>query len=658
MNKGGLVEHDGPLHLRDRVAALGRLHAETLAGYWDPARLTFGLEGSDASKAHVTTACTCVSSFLEVPRPVLPEYLQAGLKGFSDWLLKTPWREDQAGRPNLYAIPVALTTALSLDAKAIANDQVKSAVFDLINTIDTCGGNGLSHREDYPPSGFLTYWAVRGLSLSLTAVDGIWRGDDVRRLDENLKAIVNWGQQELFRQLSFFGTRDMDRFDPLQLAYCLAITDFDGAVHGAPPDVVAIRGALDALFASQLDNGMWSKGRAIFSEPAGGSIYPFPIEVLTVLMRVGARPARPGEVTVSSEYFGPHVPGLLRVVDWIESHRLASGDTFGWRSNYLPPGGRPQAWSTAAVFAFLRNLDRLLAGVATRDLLSQFDVTTPKRFQPASVTKAGWSSLMDSQTRLGRQGSLSLKDLLYDEVVEPHRLGEPRVWSVVLFGPPGTAKTSLAKDIAAALGWPLVSLGTADFLRQGADMMAGQAQVLVRQLEQMVEAVVLIDEVEEFVRDRATTHDRESRVITTAMLSLLQRLRDRKEVLLVLTTNFVETFDRAIRRPGRIDLVALVLPPSHDAKWDAMEERLVAEGLGLASDLSRANTSVGEVVERFTFAEWQLFMRTMVARVRAAGVSELTRATFELVIKEFEPDLTIDHDEWRLWSDSKGILNV
>ena len=140
---------------------------------------------------------------------------------------------------------------------------------------------------------------------------------------------------------------------------------------------------------------------------------------------------------------------------------------------------------------------------------------------------------------------------------------EPRRrWSAVFFGPPGTAKTTFATEIAKALSWPLITIETSDLLELGVDRMAHQAGLVFRKFEQLHEVVVFIDEVEEFVRWRTDEEDRESRLITTAMLTLIQGLRGLKRSILILATNHVEKFDPAVTRPGRFDLLLLILPPS------------------------------------------------------------------------------------------------
>ena len=63
---------------------------------------------------------------------------------------------------------------------------------------------------------------------------------------------------------------------------------------------------------------------------------------------------------------------------------------------------------------------------------------------------------------------------------------------------------------------------------------------------------------EEFLRIRGPNTERDSRLITTAFLPLLQETVEKREIILIVATNLVATIDPAVTRRGRFDLI---LPP-------------------------------------------------------------------------------------------------
>jgi len=158
-------------------------------------------------------------------------------------------------------------------------------------------------------------------------------------------------------------------------------------------------------------------------------------------------------------------------------------------------------------------------------------------------------------------------EFVVDAVIRPIKEGgEARnnaSYSMVLYGPPGTAKTTLAKKIAYDLGWPFLEIAQRDFLREGSDRIDAQADKIFRYCGYLRDVVILFDELEELILDRETLQsDKESRLLTTSMLPRIQQLRDRRAVVFIFATNRVKTLDLAATRLGRFDIIKYVRLPA------------------------------------------------------------------------------------------------
>jgi SpoVK/Ycf46/Vps4 family AAA+-type ATPase len=166
---------------------------------------------------------------------------------------------------------------------------------------------------------------------------------------------------------------------------------------------------------------------------------------------------------------------------------------------------------------------------------------------------------------------------------------------------------------------------------------------------------VLIDEVEEFVKNReAADTQPEQKLITTSMLTLLQDLRKRQSVFLVLATNHVEDFDRAIRRPGRFDLILYVPPPSTNEKLAILDRSFNDAKLVLDSELRKVLTEL-DAVERFTFDEWRLLVSSLQSAVSRGVEAPELRA----LVEEHASTLTITEKEWaKFWKRQRTELYV
>jgi SpoVK/Ycf46/Vps4 family AAA+-type ATPase len=178
----------------------------------------------------------------------------------------------------------------------------------------------------------------------------------------------------------------------------------------------------------------------------------------------------------------------------------------------------------------------------------------------------------------------SLSKILTERLVDPLVAGRPTLemgralprgspTSAILYGPPGTSKTELAKLIAGALGWPLLALDPSHLTRRGLDRVHAEANIIFRMLEHSERIVVLLDEFDELVRERESSGQLESRFLTTAMLPKLAALSRERRLVYLVATNHLEQFDAAIRRPGRFYLIVPVMPPTTEAKlgkWPAL----------------------------------------------------------------------------------------
>lgn len=148
-------------------------------------------------------------------------------------------------------------------------------------------------------------------------------------------------------------------------------------------------------------------------------------------------------------------------------------------------------------------------------------------------------------------------------LAERHAVQPPK--AVVLFGPPGTGKTTFAKGISSRLAWPFIEIQPSEL---SADKPEQEARALAQILDRILElpaAVVFVDEVEDLASIR---HDQRkvSPRVTNEFLKQIPRFREASHHLLACATNSIGALDPAFLRPGRFDYILPVGPPDAEAR--------------------------------------------------------------------------------------------
>jgi ATP-dependent 26S proteasome regulatory subunit len=161
------------------------------------------------------------------------------------------------------------------------------------------------------------------------------------------------------------------------------------------------------------------------------------------------------------------------------------------------------------------------------------------------------------------------------------RVGVKAPATVLLFGPPGTGKTTFAKAIAGRLGWPFIELLPSK-LESGSDSMSSELRQAMTELLQLERAVVFIDEFDEIASARE--RNPATKGVVNELLKMIPSYRSTPGHLLVCATNFVGDIDAAVLRPGRFDLVIPIGPPDLTARfalWEAALSRINQQGVDI-----------------------------------------------------------------------------
>jgi hypothetical protein len=379
--------------------------------------------------------------------------------------------------------------------------------------------------------------------------------------------------------------------DPFEIGYSVLLAAEFAGDWTRPEHRRLLRDALAAFFGMQHPDGSWPRSRRLFSYPEYGDAYCYEFEFLARLLRAFSM----GDENPNQNALLPHLPAMQRSVTRLTQEAVAlPGGGYGWASGHHRHLVYPESWSTASVFDVCDLIDRLVTDTITTTILQYLEQT--RLISRSSASTLEFDNILDSTVREpdGTESSLQqvLKDRLLDPIVgqavalrEGKPLSKTTSLSAILYGPPGTSKTSYAGAIARYLGWDEIVVDPSHVLRRGFEAIHAEINTIFRMLNSAERVVVFFDEIDELVRDRAASSAELSRFLTTSMLPRIVKLRNSKKLVFLVATNHIESFDPAFTRPGRFDLVLPVMPPSAAAKlghWDQI--RTAFQTYGLSSD--------------------------------------------------------------------------
>ena len=180
------------------------------------------------------------------------------------------------------------------------------------------------------------------------------------------------------------------------------------------------------------------------------------------------------------------------------------------------------------------------------------------------------------------------------ELFEKLGIAPPK--GVLMHGPPGTGKTLLAKAVASESDAHFIAINGPEIMSKYVGGSEENLREYFEEAEENSPSIIFIDELDAIAPKREETNGETERRTVAQLLTLMDGLKSRGQVVVIGATNRPDSLDPALRRPGRFDREIEIGVPDSEERKEVLE--IHTRNMPLADDVDLdkiANTTHGFV---------------------------------------------------------------
>lgn len=253
------------------------------------------------------------------------------------------------------------------------------------------------------------------------------------------------------------------------------------------------------------------------------------------------------------------------------------------------------------------------------------------------------------------------------------KLGIAPPKGVLMHGPPGTGKTLLAKAVANESDAHFILINGPEIMSKYVGGSEENLREFFEEAEENAPSIIFIDELDAIAPKREETPGEVERRTVAQLLTLMDGLNSRGQVVVIGATNRPDSLDPALRRPGRFDREIEIGVPDKDERKEIME--IHTRGMPLAEDVDL--DEISQTTHGFVGADLEALAKEAAMRVVRRVIPDLksegeipqevleklivTKDDFKLALREIQPsalrEVLVQVPDVK-WDDLGGLKDV
>ena len=268
------------------------------------------------------------------------------------------------------------------------------------------------------------------------------------------------------------------------------------------------------------------------------------------------------------------------------------------------------------------------------ELLPEYvEAETPRR---GEVTYDDIGGLGDTLHQVREMIELPLK---HPELFQ--RLGIDPPKGVLLHGSPGTGKTLIAKAVAAEADAQFFHIAGPEIMGRHYGESEQRLREVFQQAQQQSPSIVFIDEIDSIAPKREEVTGEVERRVVAQLLTLMDGLEARQNVVVIGATNRPNAIDEALRRPGRFDREVVVGVPDQTGRREVLA--IHTRGMPLTPDVDL--DEVARVTYGFVGADLSALAREAAIETLRRNLPNIDLSRGEIPT-EFLESLIVSRDDF------------